>query len=90
MGKLLQDYNYSYFEEPVFFDWLAGTKQVADVLSMPNAGPHIEFKGDTKLPIDCPGPANLYAPFGWADLPIPPPERVVKNRWTKTAGAKIG
>ena len=34
--------------------------------------------------VRCPGPANLYAPFGWADLPIPPPERVVKNRWTKT------
>jgi len=32
----------------------------------------------------CPGPASLYAPFGWADLPIPPPERVVKNRWTRT------
>ena len=32
----------------------------------------------------CPGPANLYAPFGWADLPIPPPERVAKNRWTRT------
>ena len=31
----------------------------------------------------CPGPASLYAPFGWADLPIPPPERVVKNRWTR-------
>ena len=38
VGKLLQDYNYSYFEEPVFFDWLDGTKQVADALSIPVAG----------------------------------------------------
>jgi L-alanine-DL-glutamate epimerase-like enolase superfamily enzyme len=30
VGKLLQEYNYGYFEEPVFFDWLDGTKQVAD------------------------------------------------------------
>lgn len=38
VGKLLQKYNYSYFEEPVFFDWLEGTKQVADALSIPIAG----------------------------------------------------
>jgi L-alanine-DL-glutamate epimerase-like enolase superfamily enzyme len=38
VGRLLQEYNYSYFEEPVFFDWLEGTKQVADALSIPVAG----------------------------------------------------
>jgi L-alanine-DL-glutamate epimerase-like enolase superfamily enzyme len=38
VGRLLQDYQYSYFEEPVFFDWLDGTKQVADALSIPIAG----------------------------------------------------
>ena len=38
VGKLLQDYNYSYFEEPVYFDWLDGTKQVADALTIPIAG----------------------------------------------------
>ena len=38
VGKLLQDYNYSYFEEPVYFDWLDGTKQVADALAIPIAG----------------------------------------------------
>jgi L-alanine-DL-glutamate epimerase-like enolase superfamily enzyme len=127
VGKLLQQYNYRYFEEPVFFDWLDGTKQVADALeipiaggeqqhgihafrwllandgldivqpdhyyfgglirslkvarmghamgklciphlsggfgfiymlhlvsAMPNAGPHIEFKGYTNIPIECP------------------------------------
>lgn len=38
VGKLLEEYNYRYFEEPVFFDWLDGTKQVADALSIPVAG----------------------------------------------------
>lgn len=38
VGRLLQEYNYSYFEEPVFFDWLDGTKQVADALDIPIAG----------------------------------------------------
>lgn len=127
VGRMLEEYNYSYFEEPVYFDWLDGTRHVADALSipvaggeqqhsiyafrwllanggldivqpdhyyfggtirslkvalmgaamgkqciphlsggfgfiymlhlvsaMPNAGPHIEFKGYTNLPIDCP------------------------------------
>lgn len=38
VGKLLEEYNYNYFEEPVYFDWLDGTKQVADALSIPIAG----------------------------------------------------
>jgi len=38
VGKLLQAYKYGYFEEPVFFDWLDGTKHVADALSIPVAG----------------------------------------------------
>lgn len=38
VGKLLQQYDYRYFEEPVYFDWLDGTKQVADALSIPIAG----------------------------------------------------
>ena len=38
VGKLLQEYNYAYFEEPVFFDWLDGTKAVADALDIPIAG----------------------------------------------------
>jgi len=38
VGRLLEEYNYRYFEEPVFFDWLDGTKQVADALSIPVAG----------------------------------------------------
>ncbi len=38
VGKLLQKYNYRYFEEPVYFDWLDGAKEVADALSIPIAG----------------------------------------------------
>lgn len=38
VGRLLEEYDYRYFEEPVFFDWLDGTKQVADALSIPVAG----------------------------------------------------
>ena len=38
IGKLLQEYNYEYFEEPVPFDWYEETKQVADALNIPIAG----------------------------------------------------
>ena len=38
VGKLLQEHNYAYFEEPVFFDWLDGTKAVTDALDIPVAG----------------------------------------------------
>lgn len=32
IGKLLEDYNYGFFEEPVPFDWYEETRQVADAL----------------------------------------------------------
>ena len=54
------------------------------VLSLNERAIYFERSGRKSNPVPCPGPANLYAPFGWADLPVPPPERVVKNRWTKT------
>ena len=38
IGKLMEEYNYGYFEEPVQFDWYEGTKKVADALDMPVAG----------------------------------------------------
>ncbi|CAN5920270.1 hypothetical protein BH24BAC1_BH24BAC1_31890 [soil metagenome] len=38
MGKLLEDYNYDFYEEPVPFDWYEETKQVADALTIPVAG----------------------------------------------------
>ncbi|MCC5906992.1 MAG: mandelate racemase/muconate lactonizing enzyme family protein [Balneolaceae bacterium] len=38
IGKLMEEYNYGYFEEPVPFDWYEETKQVADTLEIPVAG----------------------------------------------------
>jgi L-alanine-DL-glutamate epimerase-like enolase superfamily enzyme len=42
-GKLLEEYNYQFFEEPVPFHWYEETKQVADALSIPIAGGEQEF-----------------------------------------------
>jgi len=42
-GKLLEEYNYQFFEEPVPFDWYEETKHVADSLSIPVAGGEQEF-----------------------------------------------
>lgn len=42
-GKLLEEYNYQFFEEPVPFHWYEETKQVADTLSIPVAGGEQEF-----------------------------------------------
>lgn len=38
IGKLLEEYNYSYFEEPVPFDAYEETRQVAEALNIPIAG----------------------------------------------------
>lgn len=38
IGKLMQEYKYAFFEEPVPFDWYEETKQVADALQIPIAG----------------------------------------------------
>jgi L-alanine-DL-glutamate epimerase-like enolase superfamily enzyme len=38
IGKLMEEYDYGYFEEPVPFDWYEGTKQVADALDIPISG----------------------------------------------------
>jgi L-alanine-DL-glutamate epimerase-like enolase superfamily enzyme len=37
VGKLLHEYGYQFFEEPVMFDWHEETRQVADALSLPIA-----------------------------------------------------
>lgn len=37
VGRLLQEYRYGFFEEPVMFDWHEETRQVADTLSLPIA-----------------------------------------------------
>ena len=38
VGKLLAENKYSFFEEPVQYDWLERTKQVKDAISIPIAG----------------------------------------------------
>jgi len=38
IGKLMQQYKYAFFEEPVPFDWYEETRQVADALEIPIAG----------------------------------------------------
>ena len=38
IGKIMQQYKYAFFEEPVPFDWYEETKQVADALEIPIAG----------------------------------------------------
>jgi L-alanine-DL-glutamate epimerase-like enolase superfamily enzyme len=43
VGKLLEEYKYGFFEEPVLFDWYEETKQVADALSLPVAGGEQEY-----------------------------------------------
>jgi len=43
VGKLLKEYNFQFFEEPVFFDWYEETKQVAEALSIPIAGGEQEY-----------------------------------------------
>jgi L-alanine-DL-glutamate epimerase-like enolase superfamily enzyme len=43
VGKLLEEYRFEFFEEPVPFDWYEETKQVADVLTIKVAGGEQEY-----------------------------------------------
>ena len=43
VGKLLEEYRYGFFEEPVLFDWYEETKQVADAVTIPVAGGEQEY-----------------------------------------------
>jgi L-alanine-DL-glutamate epimerase-like enolase superfamily enzyme len=43
VGKLLEEFRFSFFEEPVLFDWYEETKQVADALAIPIAGGEQEY-----------------------------------------------
>jgi L-alanine-DL-glutamate epimerase-like enolase superfamily enzyme len=43
VGRLLEEYGYGFFEEPVLFDWYEETKQVADALTIPIAGGEQEY-----------------------------------------------
>lgn len=38
IGKLMQQYKYAFYEEPVPFDWYEETKRVSDALEVPIAG----------------------------------------------------
>ena len=38
IGRLMEEYDYGFFEEPVRFDYLEETREVADALSIPIAG----------------------------------------------------
>ena len=42
-GRLLEEYKFEFFEEPVPFDWYEETKQVADTLKIPIAGGEQEY-----------------------------------------------
>lgn len=43
VGRLLEEYKFKFFEEPVPFDWYEETKQVADALTIPVAGGEQEY-----------------------------------------------
>ncbi len=43
IGKLLEELNYYFYEEPVPWDWYEEQKQVADALTIPMAGGEEEF-----------------------------------------------
>jgi len=43
VGRLLEEYRYGFFEEPVPFDWYEETKQVADALTLDVAGGEQEY-----------------------------------------------
>ena len=38
VGRLMEEYNYDFYEEPVPFDWYEETREVADALTVPIAG----------------------------------------------------
>ncbi|HSH20713.1 MAG TPA: mandelate racemase/muconate lactonizing enzyme family protein [Draconibacterium sp.] len=38
IGKIMEEYKYDFYEEPVPFDWYEETKQVTDALTIPVAG----------------------------------------------------
>ena len=43
VGKMLEEYRFEFFEEPVPFDWYEETKMVADALTIPVAGGEQEY-----------------------------------------------
>ncbi|HXY42243.1 MAG TPA: mandelate racemase/muconate lactonizing enzyme family protein [Vicinamibacteria bacterium] len=43
VGRLLEEYRYGFFEEPVMFDWYEETRQVAEALTLEVAGGEQEY-----------------------------------------------
>lgn len=43
IGKILEEYNYAFYEEPVPWDWYEEQKQVEEALAIPMAGGEEEF-----------------------------------------------
>jgi L-alanine-DL-glutamate epimerase-like enolase superfamily enzyme len=43
VGRLLEENDYGFFEEPILFDWYEETRQVADALTIPVAGGEQEY-----------------------------------------------
>ena len=43
VGRLLEEYRFGFFEEPVHFDWYEETRQVADAVTIPVAGGEQEY-----------------------------------------------
>ncbi len=43
LGKVLEEYNYYFYEEPIRWDWYEEQKQVEEALSIPMAGGESEF-----------------------------------------------
>lgn len=43
VGRILEEYNFQFFEEPVPFDWYEETKLVTDALAIPVAGGEQEY-----------------------------------------------
>jgi L-alanine-DL-glutamate epimerase-like enolase superfamily enzyme len=43
IGKILEEFNYYFYEEPIPWDWYEEQKQVAEGLKIPTAGGEVEF-----------------------------------------------
>jgi hypothetical protein len=70
VGRLLEEYRYGFFEEPVMFDWYEETRQVADALILPVAGGVILTWAFVQSLIDLSDPANSYSGAEWFGLSV--------------------
>ena len=61
IGRLMEEYDYGFYEEPCRFDHLEDTKAVADALRIPVAGGEQEFS-EYRLPLDDRQPRSRHRP----------------------------